>query len=332
MGYVHPFDTAARPRQRRGVAELRAARGRRAGQARLPRGDGLQRPPHHVRGLVPPAQLRLPHPGGRGHRRLPELRLAARAGGPAAHVRGGGSPPRAAGLPGRGQARAHVRDQRAAAGALGRRPARPAARCGSPRRALPARARSPCARRCPSTTWRSSATGRSWPRWTCTGDRTRAEATVDLPAAGSGWYVLRAWADRPRLPVLDLYPFASTSPVYVQVAGHPADSRQDAAYFVRWVDRVIAAAVGPHGLEHRRRARGGARPARARPRGLRRPGPLTGQGRRLRYRMRRGFGFAAAAGRTARAPAPSAPPRGSSRRSTSAAAPPAACPSGRTAP
>src|SRR5207247_4337341 len=38
------------------------------------------------------------------------------------------------------------------------------------------------------------------------GDRTRAEAAVDLPAAGSGWYVLRAWADRPRLPVLDLYP------------------------------------------------------------------------------------------------------------------------------
>jgi hypothetical protein len=74
------------------------------------------------------------------------------------------------------------------------------------------------------------------------GDRTRAESTVDLPADASGWYVLRAWADRPRLPVLDLYPFASTSPVYVQVAGHPADSREDAAYFVRWVDRVAAAA------------------------------------------------------------------------------------------
>jgi hypothetical protein len=74
------------------------------------------------------------------------------------------------------------------------------------------------------------------------GDRTRAEATVDLPAAGSGWYVLRAWADRPRLPVLDLYPFATTSPVYVQVAGRPLDSRDDAAYFVRWVDRVTAAA------------------------------------------------------------------------------------------
>jgi TolB protein len=74
------------------------------------------------------------------------------------------------------------------------------------------------------------------------GDGTRAEATVDLPAERSGWYVLRAWADRPLLPVLDLYPFGSTSPVYVKVADRPLDSRQDAAYFVRWVDRVAAAA------------------------------------------------------------------------------------------
>jgi Tol biopolymer transport system component len=74
---------------------------------------------------------------------------------------------------------------------------------------------------------------------------TRAESTVDLPATSSGWFVLRAFSDRPRLPVLDLYPFASTSPVYVRVAGRPADAREDGAYFVRWVDRV-AAAAGAH--------------------------------------------------------------------------------------
>ncbi|HVR69367.1 MAG TPA: CehA/McbA family metallohydrolase, partial [Vicinamibacteria bacterium] len=77
------------------------------------------------------------------------------------------------------------------------------------------------------------------------GDRTRAEATVLLPAPRSGWYVLRAWADRPRLPVLDLYPFASTSPVYVRIGDQPVRSPADAAWFVRWVDRVIAAA-GAH--------------------------------------------------------------------------------------
>jgi TolB protein len=77
------------------------------------------------------------------------------------------------------------------------------------------------------------------------GDRTRAEASVTLPPEGSGWYVLRAWADRPRLPVLDLYPFASTSPVYVQVGDQPVRSPSDAAWFARWVDRLIAAA-GAH--------------------------------------------------------------------------------------
>jgi hypothetical protein len=74
------------------------------------------------------------------------------------------------------------------------------------------------------------------------GDRTSADATLTLPAEHSGWYVLRAWAERPRLPVLDLYPFASTSPVYVQIGDEPVRSPVDASWFVRWVDRVVAAA------------------------------------------------------------------------------------------
>src|SRR4051812_33196941 len=49
------------------------------------------------------------------------------------------------------------------------------------------------------------------------GDHMSADTTVTVRADGSGWYVLRAWSDRPRLPVLDLYPFASTSPIYVQI-------------------------------------------------------------------------------------------------------------------
>jgi Tol biopolymer transport system component len=71
---------------------------------------------------------------------------------------------------------------------------------------------------------------------------TRAEGALSLPGDGSAWYVLRAYATRPRLPVLDLYPFASTSPVYVMVGQRPVRSREDAAYFVRWVDRVVQAA------------------------------------------------------------------------------------------
>ena len=69
-------------------------------------------------------------------------------------------------------------------------------------------------------------------------DRTSADTTVTIPVTASGWYVLRAWSDRPRLPVLDLYPFASTSPIYVTVADAPVRSRADAEYFLGWLDRV----------------------------------------------------------------------------------------------
>jgi len=72
--------------------------------------------------------------------------------------------------------------------------------------------------------------------------RNTAAATLELPVHGSGWYVLRAWAERPVHPVLDLYPFASTSPIYLQVGGDRVRSREDAAFFVRWVERVAAAA------------------------------------------------------------------------------------------
>jgi len=74
------------------------------------------------------------------------------------------------------------------------------------------------------------------------GDRTSASATLRLPVRGSAWYVLRAYADRARHPVLDAYPFATTSPVYVTVEGAPVRSPEDARYFMAWIDRVQDAA------------------------------------------------------------------------------------------
>jgi hypothetical protein len=69
---------------------------------------------------------------------------------------------------------------------------------------------------------------------------TSADTTVVVPVERSGWYVLRAWSDRPRLPVLDLYPFASTSPIYVRVGDAPVRSREDAEYFLGWLGHVEA--------------------------------------------------------------------------------------------
>ncbi len=74
------------------------------------------------------------------------------------------------------------------------------------------------------------------------GDSTRAEAIVPLPVTRSGWFTLRAWSSHSDPGVLDWYPFATTSPVYVTVAGRPVRSPEDARYFVRWIERLETAA------------------------------------------------------------------------------------------
>ncbi len=75
-----------------------------------------------------------------------------------------------------------------------------------------------------------------------TGDRTTAELEVSIPIRRSGWFLLRARSDRAIYPVLDLYPYATTSPIYVTVGGAPARSAEDAEYFVKWIERLEAAA------------------------------------------------------------------------------------------
>jgi hypothetical protein len=74
------------------------------------------------------------------------------------------------------------------------------------------------------------------------GDRRRFDydGTLELPA--SGWVVLRAWNDHADPGVLDLYPYATTSPVYVESPTPRPPATEDARYFAAWIDRVIAAA------------------------------------------------------------------------------------------
>jgi hypothetical protein len=73
-----------------------------------------------------------------------------------------------------------------------------------------------------------------------TGERTRFDWDGDLPLAGGGWVVLRAFNDHAHPWVLDLYPYATTSPIYF--TGPPVGSPDDAAYFSAWMDRVVEAA------------------------------------------------------------------------------------------
>src|SRR5690349_8901780 len=76
------------------------------------------------------------------------------------------------------------------------------------------------------------------------GNRQSADIEDNLPISHSGWCLLRAWSDKAEHPVLDAYPYGTTSPVYVTVAGSIQKPAEDAAYFVAWIDRLIDAAKG----------------------------------------------------------------------------------------
>jgi TolB protein len=70
-------------------------------------------------------------------------------------------------------------------------------------------------------------------------DRESADIEDTIPLSQSGWCLLRAWSERAEHPVLDAYPYATTSPIYVTVAGSVAKPIEDAAYFIAWIDRMI---------------------------------------------------------------------------------------------
>jgi hypothetical protein len=66
-----------------------------------------------------------------------------------------------------------------------------------------------------------------------------ADINGSLPLQESGWCVLRAWSEKAEYPVMDNYSYATTSPVYVTIAGKRAYSKKDAEYFEGWINRTI---------------------------------------------------------------------------------------------
>jgi hypothetical protein len=69
-----------------------------------------------------------------------------------------------------------------------------------------------------------------------------ADAQGSIQMDRSGWCLLRAWSDHPQSAVFDQYPYATTSPVYVKVGDSAVKSKDDGAYFVAWIDRLVDAA------------------------------------------------------------------------------------------
>jgi len=69
-------------------------------------------------------------------------------------------------------------------------------------------------------------------------DRTAMDVDGSVDIKTSGWCLLRASADRAEYPILDLYPYATTSPIYISVADQPTHSAVAADYFLAWIDRI----------------------------------------------------------------------------------------------
>lgn len=73
-----------------------------------------------------------------------------------------------------------------------------------------------------------------------TGDHHRFDGEGEIDLAG-GWVLLRAWNDGADPLLLDLYPYATTHPVWLGDHVLAPSARDDAAWFALWVKRVIEA-------------------------------------------------------------------------------------------
>ena len=70
-------------------------------------------------------------------------------------------------------------------------------------------------------------------------DRRKVDASGELQVETDGWLLLRAWNEASDPEVLDLYPYATTSPIYLDLPGEAPRDEADASYFAAWLDRVL---------------------------------------------------------------------------------------------
>ena len=72
--------------------------------------------------------------------------------------------------------------------------------------------------------------------------RDSADEEGTFAISEAGWCLLRASSDKAVYPVLDQYAYATTSPIYITVDGSKPHPAEDAAYFISWIDQLIAGA------------------------------------------------------------------------------------------
>ncbi|HLU05944.1 MAG TPA: CehA/McbA family metallohydrolase [Woeseiaceae bacterium] len=75
------------------------------------------------------------------------------------------------------------------------------------------------------------------------GERRSADLSGSVQVDESGWLLVRAWNEGSHPSVFDLYPYATTTPVYVNVDGKAPQSAEDADYFIAWIERIRESAA-----------------------------------------------------------------------------------------
>ena len=213
------------PRQAAGCAHRRAARRCGAGQGRLHGNRGLQRSSHHRGGVVPAAESRLSDSRRRRHRCHGEFRLAARPRGHEpgvrAHARGRAFGRRGGrartGLPASRRGRSFATNGPLLGFTLGGAGPGEELKFAGPQAhvAFSARLQSIVA----VDHLDLVCNGRVVRAFTLGASADHADLAGTIPLDRSGWCVLRASTDAAREAVLDNYVYATTSPMYVTIAG-----------------------------------------------------------------------------------------------------------------
>jgi Tol biopolymer transport system component len=71
-----------------------------------------------------------------------------------------------------------------------------------------------------------------------TGDKTSVDISGSLNLPEDGWLLLRVWNDLGHPDLFDLYPYASTNPVFVKSNKPNGNTQLAGKYFLEWVSRI----------------------------------------------------------------------------------------------
>jgi TolB protein len=74
-------------------------------------------------------------------------------------------------------------------------------------------------------------------------DRMSSDFEGSASVSGNGWLLVRAWNDGATPEIFDIYPYATTNPVFFHTRSAATHCGPDADFFLKWLSRLQAAAA-----------------------------------------------------------------------------------------